>query len=271
MRASLAIAVLMGICGLSAAAFASAWTQAAGHGFYSLSNIYYRTDSYYNSRGDRVSQSYYRKYEINPYIEYGLRDDITIGANLFFQHITQDTPLGLYSSWGVADSEFFLRKKIWEKNGFVLSAEPMVKLPSPTRGSLLPRIGSQHPDAAMGISAGYGFSALGLNHFANLDSRYRYRLGMPLDQFNLDGTIGVHVHEKWLLLPQFFFTKRMDSRKNTLFTQTSGDDYDLAKLQFSVVYEFSEKTALQLGAFGNIAGKNVGNGDGMMLSLWKRF
>ena len=48
-------------------------------------------------------------------------------------------------------------------------------------------------------------------------------------------------------------------------------NYDLIKVQGSVVKTITPKTSIQLGAFQDIWGRNIGKGSGGLLSLWYQF
>lgn len=265
-----------GLCTAVAAAFvaasahAGAWTQEKGHGQVILTGSYYQTDSLWNNAGTETAQPEYRNYVLNPYLEYGLTDRFTVGANLLLVQAEQDTNPNV-DNWGLADTELFLRGKLYEHAGFVVSAEPMVKIPSNESSRDLPVIGSRHPDAGLGLSAGYGFTAFGQNHFANVDAGYRYRFSDPKDQMKFAATVGVGVTAQWMIMPQAFATYRMDSPTVAAFTQSSGDDYNLVKLQLSAVYKMRDDLSLQAGAFSHVDGKNTGGGEGLLLAVWKSF
>lgn len=252
---------------ISPPAFAGAWTQPESHAFLALTGSYYRTDELYNNRGDTQSQATYSKYELNPYFEYGLWDGVTLGANVLLQRAHQSSD----TNWGLSDTELFVRGRLWQKDGFVLSAEPMVKLPSPESADDQPRLGGSHPDAGMGLSAGYGFTAWGLNHFADIDAQYRHRFGDPKDQARFAGTLGIRLCERFILMPQVFITQRLDTPTTATFTQSSADDYNLVKLQLSGVYKATDDVSVQVGGFTHQAGKNTGAGSGALFSVWKNF
>ncbi len=254
-------------CLFSGVVYAGAWTQKEGSGLLFANSSYYFTDKYFDNSGKKHSFAGYKKYEFNPYIEYGIKDDITIGANLFLQRSSQDSD----SNIGIGDSEFFTRYRFWQKDGLVFSLEPMVKLPAIAEKDNQPRIGSKNFDIGLTPSVGYGFEAYGLNHFLNLDLGYRHRFGTPSDQLKMSFSAGFSFSEKTMLLTQFFATKRIYNDYNSVFTQSSGDDYDLSKLQISGIYKLDEKTALQLGIFSNVAGRNIGNGNGLIFAVSKNF
>ncbi len=261
------------ICFISGLAYAGAWTQQTGK-WLTISNFsYYSTNKYFDNSGKQKPLASYKKFEINPYIEYGLRDDVTVGANLFFQQASQyNGVIGTdNNNIGIGDSEFFTRFRLWQKDGAVFSIEPMVKLPSLESSSEQPQIGSRNFDTGLTFSAGYGFKKWDLDHFINLDAGYRHRFGMPSDQLKINATAGLSVSKNTMLLTQVFNTARLASHNNAIFTQSSGDDYDLTKLQISAIYKIDDKLSLQAGAFSNIAGKNSGGGDGMIFAINKSF
>ncbi|MCE2926355.1 MAG: hypothetical protein LW823_01735 [Rickettsiales bacterium] len=263
MRLKLFITLLL----IPSFAFAGAWTQPAGKGQVIVNTLYYSTDELFNNQGNKVKQARYSKYELNPYFEYGLTDAITAGANLSFQRASQSSA----TNWGVGDSEFFLRTRLFQSDGLVFSLEPMLKLPSPESFNERPQLGGRSIDAGLGASLGYGFSAWGQNHFVNIDAGYRHRFNDPKDQIKLAGTLGVSVTDTLMILPQIFATYRVSDPSVVSFTQSSGDDYNLLKGQISVVYRYQDGVSFQLGAFSHLDGKNVGSGDGVLFSVWKSF
>jgi hypothetical protein len=252
-------------------AHASAWTQAEGNGQIILNGWYYATDSFYNNSGTETNQDTYRKYELNPYIEYGLTDGVTIGANLSLQRASQDVAGGTRTNYGIGDTELFARFRLWEEYGFIISAEPLIKLPSPESSDETPVLGGDNPDAGLSIAAGYGFSLLGYHHYADVSAGYRYRFGDPENQLRYSATVGVTVAPKWVIMPQAFMTQRTNDPLAATFTQSSGDDFDLTKLQLSAVYKYSDDMSLQFGGFSHVDGKNTGAGDGALLAVWKKF
>ena len=253
-------------------AFAGAWTQAQDGIQLIVTGNYYSAEKMWDNQGQKQSQPTYSKYELNPYIEYGLRDDLTLGANILLDRAHQDAAAGSgRTNFDIGDSEFFLRKRLINSSGYVMSVEPMIKLPSPENSSSQPRVGSSHPDLGLSIANGYGFSAWGLNHFADLDVQYRHRLGPSKDQVKISGTVGIGLTQRWMLMPQTFLTYRTSHNQTVTFTQSSSDDYNLIRLQLSAVYKMTDSLSLQMGGYGDIDGKNAGIGRGVLIALWKQF
>lgn len=251
-------------------AYAGAWTQDRGKGQIILTTLYYATDELYNNQGRSQPQSDYSKYELNPYVEYGLLDGVTIGGNFSIQYAVQESGGAItQTNWGLGDSELFVRLRLLERDGFALSIEPLMKLPSPD--SDVPQLGGDDMDAALDISGGYSFSYAGLHHFLGLDAQWRERFGEPENQIRFSATAGIGVTETLTFMPQLFVTLRTKTPDTVTFTQSSGDDYNLYKLQLSLLYRLNDTLTLQGGAFSHLGGRNTGGGGGMMLALWKRF
>lgn len=258
---------------IAAEAYAGAWTEPQNSSQIILTGSYYDTSTMFDNKAHKESQPEFSKYELNPYMEYGLRDDLTVGANLSLQAVHQEAYPGgtSQSNWGVGDSVLFLRQRLWQQNGFVVSAEPMIKIPAFESSTDQPKLGGSSADVGMGLSGGYGFTLLGLNDFADIDTEYRHRFGTPHDQANFAATLGVSVTPEWMIMPQSFFTYRLGFPKTPAFTNSSGDDYNLVKAQLSAVYKLSSDISLQGGGFWNVTGRNAGDGGGVLFAVWKRF
>jgi hypothetical protein len=260
------------LCLIASAVYAGAWTRQAGSGLYIQNASYYFTNKFFDNSGNKKTFSGYGKYELNPYLEYGLSDRLTIGSNIFLQRVSQTTNnINNQTNWGIGDSEFFSRLRLWQKNGFIVSAEPMVKLPSLVREAAMPQIGNRNFDAAITLSGGYGYKAWQLNHFVNIDIGYNHRFGSPHDQVKFSGTAGFSVSENWMVIAQVFNTSRFGTNIAPTFTESSADDYNLTKLQISAIYKIDSKLSLQTGIFSNIAGRNSGAGNGVVLAVLKTF
>lgn len=270
-------------CVLSSAQ--AAWTQRAGNWFTADTFTFYSTNHFIDANGRRIHQPRFAKQEWNNYVEYGWRDDVTLGANLFLQRLESDflqyTPSGnSYLSgtkynYGLADSEFFLRKRLWQgtlaKKGAVFSVQPLVKLPSFYYSGDDPRGGTDNFDAELRLQGGYNFSLLQQDHFATLNLGYRKRFGEWHDQIKADSTVGFTLNRHFSLLLQAFLTRRMEDNARAVISNATVNDYDLVKTQASLVYNLNRRTRIQIGSFHHLYARNTGDGQGFLLSLWREF
>ena len=253
--------------------FASAWLQPAGHGQIITTASYYRAETFYDENGFVVSKDPYSKYELNPYLEYGLNEDWTIGANLLLDYASVTrTPFGASGNYFVAEGEFFARRQLYKDNTRVFSLQPLVKLPSFYFDK------SHNTQSATGsgdveIAAQYGqsFTLLGTKHFVDAGLGYRLRSGNPRDQYRASFTLGQELNERWMLLAQTYATIATDIPNGARITQRSDDDYDLIRAQSSIVYKIDDDTSVQVGVFHHAYVRNTGAGNGALASLWLDF
>lgn len=258
---------------ISSNVYASGWTQKSGHGLLINNFSYYSTSHYFDANGDRKPlNGNYTKYEMNPYIEYGISDNTTIGANIFLSRVFQKNTIASSNAtnYGLGDSELFIRHRIWQGNGFSFAVEPLIKLPSLQKYTIEPKVGSTTFDAGLTTSSGYSFKAFEKHHFANIDISYRHSFGPLSDRVKIDTSVGFSVSEDLILLPQLFITSRLSSAISPS-NNTSADNYSLRKLQLSAIYKLTPDFSLQAGVFSNISGRNTGGGNGGLFAVHKVF
>ena len=252
--------------------YAAAWTQEKGKSQL-LNNVFlYVTDEFFDTSGNRQDQETFLKIEYNPYFETGVTDTITAGVSPRLQRLSQDGASGSGESYGLSEIEFFLRKKVWEYDSKVFSLQPLIKIPGIYSSNENPNIGSKQIDAEIRALFGHSFSLSGYALFDNVEVAYRKRFSNPGDEVRVDGTLGGHINDQWMVLAQIFTTFSADSSSGGAdFSNTNSTDFDLIKLQLSAVKEISDRTSLQFGAFSHVDGENTGAGGGLLLSLWVHF
>lgn len=289
-------------------AFSAAWTQAQGETQLILNLSAYSSENYFDGNSNKNSSEVkFNKFEINPFIEYGLTDTITIGSNVSTQlwrfdkkgsnsAIFDFRQCGLFSNTpgdiintSIIESEFFFRKRLYKKNNLVFSVQPLVKAPciSVQNGSF--EFIDKTTDIEMRFLAGYGFEwnpdiqianikrpFAGQYHFLNLEAAYRKRSSLFSDQIKFDGTAGFRLKNNLLLMGQMFTaistgdeSVRAVISNNQLFTEE--DNYYTVKAQISAIHQLTKSKSLQIGISKEIAGKNSGDGIGATLSLWYGF
>lgn len=262
----------------------AAWTRNEGSWFVANTLTSYRTNHFIDDAGRSHRQPAFAKQEWNTYAEYGWKEDITLGANLFVHRLAADyrryeatSPTvvhGTDDNYGLADTEFFLRKRLWQGlalgNHSVLSVQPLLKLPSLYQNGGNPRSGTDNFDAEIQLQGGMSFEFLNRHHFATLGLAYRKRMGDWGDQFKTDATLGFSLTPHFTLLVQQFMTQRSG---DTAAANSSSEvsDYDLIKAQASIVYHLTTDTHIQFGGFRHMHARNTGDGEGVLLSLWKEF
>jgi hypothetical protein len=264
-------------------ALAAAWTQGDGIGQAIFSIDSYGTSSVVKNSNMENATSRFSKYTLNPYIEYGLRSDITIGANPILQN-WQSRLLGVTTSGQTVESEFFVRKKLLEPGNAVFSVQPMVKIPCVAISGPLNNLGCSSYDLELRLLAGYGFKLeqkisdgtirpfSGQYHFVDIETAYRKHTDGIADVIKIDGNAGFRYSESVLLLGQFFST--ISTGSSTMKIDSADRSKDL-KLQLSMAVQTGKSTSLQVGVYQGFASRNSDNGhenyQGLLLSLWKGF
>lgn len=263
----------------------AAWTREKGSWFTAQTLTTYYTDRFVASNGIRSPQPNFRKLEWNSYAEYGWRRDTTLGMSLFAHRVETDrwqynptlTRIEHYSeqNYGLADSEFFLRQKLW--NGKLrgldthFSLQPLVKLPSAYLDAGTPRGGTDSFDLEMRLQSGISFPLYDHHHFLAADIAYRKRGGAWRNQIKADVSLGLTLTDRVMLLSQFHLTERPNGTANPATSSATVNDYDLWKAQASLVLRLTETTRVQFGGYKHIYARNTGDGEGVLFSIWREF
>jgi len=246
---------------------AGAWLKERGKGQLIMNTSYYSTDKFITPEGNKTRIPEYSKYEINPYVEYGLFDNMTIGGSIFVQSLEQHP----FENSGIGDISLFTRFKVYQNEGFIFSLAPLVKFPSLTDNSENPIIGSSQYHAELRALAGYGFEMYGRHHFINFEGGLRERMGKSDNQLHLDATIGIRPADKWLIQAKsssIISENLPDNPSNEIKTS---NDYHLSKAQLSATYNLTDSTSLEIGGFTDVYARNTGSGSGALLSVWRNF
>jgi len=265
------------LCGYTFASHAGAWLQHQGDWMVIDTTTVFRSESYYDSHGRRRAQEAFQKLENSQYIEYGLRENTTIGGSLFWHYLEQNTPQagGVATdatNIGLADPELFSRHALWQSGGWRVSVQPLIKLPSLYEKEALPQSGSDSLDVESSLLGGYGFSSDGLHHYVDARAGYRHRTDAMLrDQLKLDLKLGYALSEAWQIMPALSATVSTDLPKTPQFTESGQNDYHLLKWECNLVYLSRPDRFYQLGGFMHAAGRNAGAGGGLAFSMGYRF
>ncbi|MCP5362130.1 MAG: hypothetical protein H6908_05815 [Hyphomicrobiales bacterium] len=254
-------------------ASAGAWMQEPGHGQVIVDGIYYGTSDYYNRNGDEVSAPKLRKYEVLPYVEYGVNEQLTVGGSMSFQSINEDIP-GRKWVASPGDMELFVRTPVWQRGTTIVSVQPLIKIPGPYDEDKNPRVGDGQYDFELRGLMGHSFKIPSWNenwHYADVEAAYRMRNGNASDEVRLDATVGLRPWEDTQLINEVHSVMAVDSRSTAPALLVNSEDYDLVKYQFSVVQDLTEQWALQIGGFKHLAGENTGAGAGGLIGFWYNF
>lgn len=253
---------------VSVQAHAGAWTQPKGEGLFIAQATYFSSDHYFDVDGNRVPQSTFRKAELQPYAEYGLRDWLTVGGSAYMQYVAQAGD----GNQGIGDPELFARIRLKRfENGDVLSIQPLVKLSSYYTKDDLPRGGSRSFDAELSALYGSNWELFGITGYTDTRVGYRVRSRGLKPQYRIDQAVGIHVTEHFLLIPAVRSVITTEYDDTATFSQDGEQDYDLAKAELTALYKLDSERWVHATVFDHIAGAFTGDGSGITIGYAETF
>jgi hypothetical protein len=256
---AIALCLLM----MPSTALAGAWTLPQGSGqMTATATINAAERAFVGSQLTRIPR--YEKNELNALIEYGLSDRLTAIVNPSLQHIGIAAPTNATRN-GFGYSELGGRYWLLGPGEWVASAQALVRIPGTHNHSNPAAIGHADPEADLRGLLGFNFKLGSMPGFVDLQLAYRYRAGAPPDELRADGTIGLRVAPKWLLLAQSFNVISRGAGSPPFRSQ------EYSKAQFSVVYDITPSLALQVGGFTTFAGRNALQENAAILGVWYKF
>lgn len=250
-----------------AASYAGAWVQPAGGGEIILNATAFESEHYFNGKGDRTAQPAFRKYELQPYLEYGVSPNWTLGASAGLQ---SDAQSGREHT-GIADPELFARVRLWSDEKQVFSAQPLIKFESAFSGTGAPRGGSDSTDLELSLLYGRTIHWFSDRDYLDLRLGYRTRLNALHDQLRADAALGLWLDDRWQLIPAIRGTFATGRRSSAGFVEDGSQDYDLLRLELGAAYDFNPTQRALLTLFDHVDGRYTGTGQGVTLGFLQRF
>lgn len=245
-------------------AWAAAWTLPQGSGQVLATVTASTSTSAFNDGGGLFAVPRYDKLDADALLEYGLTDQLTLMLQSGLQHVDIASPVDAART-GLDYTEFGARYQFFQADGWVLSGQALLELPGTTNQWNPAAIGYTDVEGDFRVLLGKGFSIAALPAFVDLEVAQRQRGDGAPDEFHADGTFGVQVLPRWLILAQSF---------NVISEGAGGPvfgKYDYFKLQLSAVYSVTSDWAVQGGAFTTYAGSNALQENGVVLGVWRKF
>lgn len=254
-------------CFWSLPAYAGAWLMPEGEGLAITQLTRFTSGTYWDEEGERQPQAGYGKWELQPYVEYGLTKKLTVGGSVYLQRTTQAGS----SNHGIADPEFFARAMLWKGERQLVSIQPLIKLPSRfEHPDSNPRGGSKSTDAELSLLYGRNLSWLSDRDYADLRIGYRWRSQDLSPQYRADAAVGLNPTGSWFVIPAVRLIQAAEVDA-TVFQQNGDLDYDLLKAELTVAYELSGGDWVQATYFDHLSGRQTGDGHGISVGYAVRF
>lgn len=261
------LAIALVYLSFSGAAQAGAWLQPQGQGLAIANVTYYGTSKYFDSAGELQKQPRFSKYELQPYVEYGLLDRLTVGGTAYAQTVSQSGN----RNWGLADPEFFARTRLWNSETQVVSVQPFVKFGSHFTDDSPPRGGSKSTDYGLALLYSRNLHLLSEHDYVDSNVAYRTRSRGLSDMVQFDTALGVNVTEAIQLIPALRGTMAVSPTDAAVYSENGELDYSVFKAELTGIYHLNEQQWVQAGFFKHVAGVQTGDGYGMSLGFAQRF
>jgi hypothetical protein len=255
-------------------AFAGAWLQDTDSGMVMVQATHYSADQFFDDKKNRKDLPKFEKSELNIYAEYGLNAQFTVGMNMFANFVKQDaltSTIPERENIGLADTELFLRTPLYQDDAWMVSLQPLIKLPSLYDKNINLRGGSRSTDMEMSLLVGRNQPIISDKDFIDTRIGYRERNRDLAAQWRLDATLGLYPAQDWLVTLSARSVISDKSDTATPFRQDGEQDYDLHKLEIGARYQLTEDYWLQTTLFKDIAGEFSGAGEGISLGIGLAF
>ncbi len=243
---------------------ASPWPRTNGELFVITRADYFTANL---SSGDETAniQDKFERLDTNTYIEYGLTDSITIGGKVVYGTSWISRPTGMQSAAGFSEAQIFGQVGVFQTPSHVGSLRASVVRPSRFSAGARAELASSAYDLELAALYGRNIITGSTKVFSAADVGFRKRLGDAADQIRANITIGVEPSARWLFLAE------VHSEFSLKNESADGADFDVTRLQPSIVWRFHEHWSLQAGLSEEIVGRNIDLGRTFFLGIWSRF
>lgn len=244
---------------VTGAAHASPWARADGEFFIISRADYFRADFGETDPGD------FRRFESNTYVEYGLTEKVTLGGKAVYGTSWLTSAAGTETASGFTEIEGFGQYQFLRTAKHAASARIAVARPAAFQSGARANLQSDSVDTEAALLYGRNLVTGPMKIFAAAEAGYRRRFGAAADEFRTQTTIGIEPGRRWLILLDSFATLSLRNE------DPGGADYDVVKIQPSLVYRFSGRWTVQAGMTEEIAGRNLALGRTYFIGLWSAF
>lgn len=214
---------------------------------------------------DEVEAGAFESLDNDTHIEFGLTEDITIGGKVIYGTSWLTNSAGSFTDSGFSEVEGFAQYQFLRDIRQAASVKLSAGKPAVFQSGARPTL--QGGGADVELAGLYGRNILfePVKIFAAGEIGYRKRIGDGADVIRAQGTFGMEPGKHWVLL---FETFSVTSLRNE---RAGGADYDIVKIQPSLVYRFNRRWAIQAGMTEDVSSRNVAPGRTYFIGLWSAF
>ena len=246
-------------------AHASPWARADGELLLISRAEYFHATLAPELSPDGLVNSEFFRLESNTYVEFGLTEKITIGGKALYGNSWLQRYSGTETANGFTEIEAFAQYQFLQTSTDAASVRLAVARPASFQSGARANQQSNDLSAEAAILYGRNFPAAPFKVFTAVEAGYRKSFGNSADQVRLQTTLGAEPLPRVLVLLEGFSTISM---RNEGF---GGVDYDVTKLQPSIVYRVGRRLSVQAGMNKEVAGRNLAMGRTFFIGLWSEF
>ena len=250
---------------------ASPWARNAGELFVISRAEYFRTPPAHSAPPGNLSAPPFQRIESSTYFEYGFTAPVTLGCKIVYGVTRSASPDDARNDnrtthiTGLSEAQFFTQYQLLRDQSHALSVRAAAILPARLNTGTRPGLRSAGEDIDIAFLYGRNVRRLPGNAFAASELSYRKRFGDAADQIRAQATVGVEPTRSILLLTEI--QAEYSLRNNRM----GGADYDIVKLQPSIVWRAGRQWRVEVGLREEVAGRNLALGRTFFLGLWARF
>lgn len=272
MKAALATAnvvlTALGACGglgLISDAHASPWGRDQGSLFLSNGFEYFRASLDEAQTLNGLQDGTFERFLATAYAELGLTDKIMLGANARYGSSRFQRGASQNVGEGFQDYGGFVQFRFHDDERGAAAIRLGANAPSRLSDGARPGLASEGVDVEAFAAYGRTLRSEYPRLFASAEAGFRKRLSDSADQVLTNILAGIEPSSRWLVLIESF---NVTSLRNEA---SAGADFDIYKVQPSVVWRLDKKFTVQIGVNHEFAGRNVATGRSYFISIWSTF
>ncbi len=207
----------------------------------------------------------FERFETHTYVEFGLTSRTMIGGKFIYGTSNYDDGFVRTDGSGFSEVEAFVQREVLRNKQHALSFSLAGAAPMRLETGVRPGLHSNGADLEARVLYGRDLIAKPFKVYATTEAGYRRRFGASADQIQADFLLGVEPTNDFLILAQVFSTISLRNE------DVGGADYDVVKIQPSIVWRVSRRWSLQAGVTREAAGRNLLLGDAYFFGFWTVF
>jgi hypothetical protein len=249
----------------------AAWTRPQGNLLILAPISYTVADEAFDDSGNRVDRRKFEMVEFSPLIEYGVTDAFTVGMQPKYRQVSVETANGTVTNSGFAESDFFVRQRLWSRDQAAFSVQGLVKVPMNPDEDHEAALGRDQMDAAIALAYGNRRSLGRGRIFYNGELGFRKRFEGPDDELSLNGFVGWTPGGSWSFIVRSANTFGLGNDEDNGDVLTAGPSYTRHDAQLMASYRLGNSMSLVGGVSTTYAGENVGVGNTGFLAMTMPF